>query len=357
MNKIKRVFAISLLSILVLNKPVLADPALTNIQDLQVKIQNMETDVEKMDNQIETVLSQIDENQKQIATTEKEITDTEKSLKSTQDDLKIKEDLFNQRVRSSYITGTDGYFKMLIDSSNLDDFLSRIDFIQRVLVFDNDIIDDLKDKQNEISSKKQSLQDKRSKLLALKTDNESKLSKLNTDKDNEKKLIDSMKEQELLYQQQILQNSLGSDGQINTSLKQLEELRKSFVSVDLTKGSMPFSKDAVIAYASTFLGTPYVWGGTTPSPGFDCSGFLQYVYAKFGVTIGRTTYDQIKDGTEVPMDKLQPGDLIFFGTLADPHHVGMYIGNGNYIHAPHTGDVIKVSSLGRSDYLTARRIK
>ncbi|MBC2581881.1 NlpC/P60 family protein [Clostridium sp. DJ247] len=357
MNKINKIFSISLLSILVLNKPVLADPTPTNIQDLQVKIQNMESDIEKMDNQIQIVLNQIDENQKQIAAAEKEITDTEKSLKNTQDDLKSKEDLFNQRVRSSYITGTDGYFKVLIDSSNLDDFLSRIDFIRRVLVFDNDIIDSLENKENEISSKKKSLQDKRNKLLSLKTDNESKLSKLNADKDSEKKLIDSLIEQELLYQQQILQNSLGSDGQINTSLKQLEELRKSFASADLTKGAIPFSKDAVIAYASTFLGTTYVWGGTTPSPGFDCSGFLQYVYAKFGVTIGRTTYDQIKDGTEVPMDKLQPGDLIFFGTWADPHHVGMYIGNGNYIHAPHTGDVIKISALGRSDYLTARRVK
>ncbi|MBC8060922.1 MAG: C40 family peptidase [Clostridiaceae bacterium] len=115
--------------------------------------------------------------------------------------------------------------------------------------------------------------------------------------------------------------------------------------------------DKLVSYAYNFIGTQYVWGGTSPTPGFDSPGFMQYVYANFGIQITRTTYTQINQGKTVSKDEMQLGDLIFFGTYADPHHVGMYVGNNCYIHAPKTGDVIKVSSLsGRSDFLCARRI-
>lgn len=107
---------------------------------------------------------------------------------------------------------------------------------------------------------------------------------------------------------------------------------------------------SVIAEAKKYLGTPYVWGGTTPK-GFDCSGFLQYVWAQKGVKIPRTTYQQVKAGVEVPISKLQPGDAIFFGSHDAPHHVGMYIGHGQYIQSPHTGDVVKISNL--NDNLTS----
>lgn len=104
----------------------------------------------------------------------------------------------------------------------------------------------------------------------------------------------------------------------------------------------------VVGLVKQYLGTPYVWGGTTPK-GFDCSGLLQYVWAKKGVTIPRTTYSQVKAGTQVPVNKIAPGDAVFFGSHDSPHHVGMYIGHGQFIHAPHTGDVVKISNL--SDYM------
>lgn len=122
-----------------------------------------------------------------------------------------------------------------------------------------------------------------------------------------------------------------------------------------TGGQVSGKGQNLVNTAKKYLGTKYVWGGTSPS-GFDCSGLLQYAAAQNGISVPRTTYEQIKTGRAVDKSELQPGDFIFFGTSDDPHHVGMYVGNGQYIHAPKTGDVVKISNLsGRNDYLTARR--
>ena len=109
----------------------------------------------------------------------------------------------------------------------------------------------------------------------------------------------------------------------------------------------------IVSIAYKYLGVPCVWGGTSPS-GFDCSGFVQYVYREAGISLSRTTYSQITEGYAV--SSLEPGDLVFFGSYSDPYHVGIYIGNGQYVHAPRTGDVVKVASLSyRNDYCGARR--
>lgn len=102
----------------------------------------------------------------------------------------------------------------------------------------------------------------------------------------------------------------------------------------------------LLAVATSYLGRDYVWGGNSPETGFDCSGLVQYSYNEaLGIALPRTTYVQCKTGVEVGLDELHPGDLLFFDRDGDVHHVGMYLGNGFFIHAPQTGDVIKVTAL------------
>lgn len=108
---------------------------------------------------------------------------------------------------------------------------------------------------------------------------------------------------------------------------------------------------AIVEYGKNFLGTPYVYGGTTPS-GFDCSGFVKYVYAHFGISLPRTSYSQLNSGVAVTRDELQPGDLVFFRNAG---HVGIYAGNGNYMHAPQTGRSVCIEPMTR-DLYAARRI-
>jgi cell wall-associated NlpC family hydrolase len=116
---------------------------------------------------------------------------------------------------------------------------------------------------------------------------------------------------------------------------------------------------SIVSGAVAYLGTPYAWGGESPS-GFDCSGLAQFLYAKAGVSIPRTTYAQFQTGTVVAPNQLQAGDLVFFKGSDSrnglPGHVGIYVGNGQFIEAPHTGSVVKVSTLaGYPGYMGARR--
>lgn len=120
--------------------------------------------------------------------------------------------------------------------------------------------------------------------------------------------------------------------------------------------------DELLASAMGFLGVAYRFGGTSPT-GFDCSGFMQYIFRKaFAVNLPRTSAEQATVGTPVSRSQLQPGDMVFFRTAGSRiSHVGMYVGNDRFIHAPRTGKRIEITSLSNrywsSKYATARRVK
>ena len=119
----------------------------------------------------------------------------------------------------------------------------------------------------------------------------------------------------------------------------------------------PSKYPEAVDIAIQYLGIPYRWAGASPQTGFDCSGFTMYVYSKLGVSLPHHAATQYTYGTAVPKANLQPGDLVFFNGLG---HNGLYIGGGKFIHSPHTGDVVKISTLSDSwyaaTYVGARRL-
>jgi cell wall-associated NlpC family hydrolase len=114
----------------------------------------------------------------------------------------------------------------------------------------------------------------------------------------------------------------------------------------------------IARFARTFVGVPYSWGGSTPRSGFDCSGLVTYVYRHFGVALPHYTVAQFGRGRRVSRWALRPGDLVFFAELS---HVGIYLGHGKFVHAPHSGTRVRIANLGdgwyRSTFDGARRIR
>jgi cell wall-associated NlpC family hydrolase len=135
----------------------------------------------------------------------------------------------------------------------------------------------------------------------------------------------------------------------------LRPVNSAFTDVHASHGGMLGPQ--AVAIAKRYLGIPYVWGGSTPTGGFDCSGLVMYVYRQLGITLDHYAAWQFLEGRRVSPADLQPGDLVFFEPKSDgPGHVGIYVGDGKMINAPHTGDVVRIASIqGRSGYVGAVR--
>ncbi|WP_291632558.1 C40 family peptidase [Clostridium sp.] len=374
---------------------------------MQKNYEKLEISIEMLDSDIEGIFAGIDKAKYEIIDTEKKIEKTVKDIVVAKNNIKGEESLFNERMRAMYMNGADSYLEILLDSNGIEDFISRVENVKSVVEYDNKIISELNEKKKNIDSRKKALNDNRIKVLALQTDNEDKLDKLSIKKKEQDKLIIQAEKDQELYKNEIAETqvSLGnatdqiknadqiknvskqvkvasnqapkydvavttkrateiipSRGQVSNEVKNetrvvtnVEPNVEPIKEVSEPKQTSLVSSNEVIAFAETFMGTPYEWGATGPNT-FDCSGFVQYVYAHFGVSTGRVTYDQITHGEFVPRENLQPGDLVFFG-IGTPHHVGIYVGNGSYIHAPRTGDVVKISQLTRDDYLSSRRVR
>jgi cell wall-associated NlpC family hydrolase len=142
--------------------------------------------------------------------------------------------------------------------------------------------------------------------------------------------------------------------QLRSATAQLGKLRDEASSASAMASSFAFpigggfapggQSNGVVSIAAQYLGVPYKWAGATPASGFDCSGLVQYVFAQLGVSLPHNTVAQWNspDAVSVPQNQLQPGDLVFFDGL---DHVGIYIGNGDIIDAPHTGSFVRIDSL------------
>ncbi|MGH4120422.1 NlpC/P60 family protein [Clostridium sp.] len=365
----------------------------------QKNYDELEISIEMLDSDIGEIYTEIDKAKYEINDTKKKIEQNTKDITSSENNIKDEEELFNQRMRVMYINGTESYLEILLSSDGIDDLISRVENVKKIVEYDNKMISDLNEKKKIIENKRNVLNDNKTRVLTLKAVNEDKLDKLNTKKSQQHQLIVEARKQGELRKSEITQTQalLGStmneieEKSIKAAKYDLAIVAKKAQQTSISRGDFvqneakveakaetnvepkaeppvvvknevnepektsPASSSGVIDYAKNFLGTKYVYGATGPNS-FDCSGFVQYVYRHFGVTTGRTTGDQIAHGQYVSRSNLQPGDLVFFGSRT-PHHVGIYIGNNSYIHAPHTGDVVKISNLTRSDYLSARRVR
>jgi cell wall-associated NlpC family hydrolase len=319
-----------------------------SLMKVQTDREGIETKIEEFDNEIQKNMAKEEENKIKIVETEKATEIAAKEIKKVEKEAEKEQVLFNSRMRTMYMNGFDGYTSIILESESFGDFVSRVENIKTIIDFDKKIVDGFENTKKELNEKQNNLNITKKKLLVMQSENKQKLEKIISSKESQNKLLSELNGNGNL--------PAGQTSNTKESMANINQIRESASRATPSRGSAVVSDNAVIAYASNFLGTPYLWGGSTPS-GFDCSGFTQYVYAHFGISIGRTTFAQINDGVQVSKGNLQTGDLVFFGTSQDPHHVGIYVGNNTYMHAPRTGDVLKVSPMTRSDFVTGRRVK
>lgn len=266
-------------------------------------------------------------------------------LTARQDQLEVN---LNTRVNGMYRQGPLGAIEILLGASSFEEFATTWDVLQDLNDADASRVSELKDTRAEIQVVQEQLAVQQAEAKA----------HSDAMKSNKKAIEAQLAERERLLS--------GIEAEIAEIQRQQEEearRRAAAAAAAARAKSRPATdygnptnqpRSEVVNIALSKLGSPYRWGAAGPNA-FDCSGFTMWVYARVGVSLPHSSRAQINYGQRVSRDNLKPGDLVFFGR-SQIHHVGIYIGDGRYVHSPSTGDVVKISNLdSRGDYVGACR--
>lgn len=298
-------------------------------------------EMDYLSTRMETAYEDLAQEQKRLKKLKKEVAQTKKEIRNTDAMLKQTRQRVSQWAKATYTSGGVRYMSVLLSATTFSDFVSRLDFMTEITAEEQKLVEEIKDLQKNLSDSNKLLLDKYAEQKQLTASVSS----------NAELIQSSLIEQANYFAalpSKIRKKVLAYDGVAN-SISAAAGLTGS----TSTEGSHP----EVVKMALKYLGVKYVWGGEDPS-GFDCSGLTMYCYKKAtGKNLTHFARTQYSEGTKIAKSALMPGDLVFFGeTVAGIHHVGIYMGNDKFIHAPHTGDVVKISTLSsRADYIGACR--
>ena len=339
-------------------------------QQVLDKVQSLQSSLEQASNAYATAGQQLLQIDGELVTNGKNLVVAKKSLAHSQS-------VIETRLRQLYVQGQgDSTLEVLLGSTSLEDVITRLDAIQRVSHQDSTILHDVKVYKKQVLDTRARLQDARTKQAqvvqqraAQKQSIEGQISEQNQLLSSIKDQIQQLRAEEARRQAQLAAEARARAAAAREAAIQAQQAALAQANSDVASSSSPAVSDPtnvdappprygnVVSIALQYLGVPYVWGGASPSTGFDCSGLVMFVFAQVGISLPHNAAAQYSYGSPVSRDQLAPGDLVFFDGLG---HVGIYIGNGQFVHAPHTGDVVKISSLSEawysSAYVGARRL-
>jgi cell wall-associated NlpC family hydrolase/uncharacterized protein YoxC len=327
--------------------PAAADP----VQDKKNQLEDIKNQVEKLDSQLESITEQYNMTNVRVQQTRDDIARKEAQISSLTAALEQRKGILGERLRELYKNGNTDVLEVLTESKTVDDLYVNVDRVQRIGGEDVSIIASVIGAREQVDQARSELEDRKAELDATVNELAGQKSQIEADLQKRKDLVAGVENEinNLIAQEQAQQaaalaarNRTAAPGGYAAPSRNIPP----------PPPPPPYAPTVVqIAYQQ--IGKPYVYAGAGPNV-FDCSGLVMYCYAQVGISLPHSSYMQCNCGVRVSYDQLQPGDLVFFHGYG---HVGMYVGNGQYIHAPHTGDVVRVASLGaRSDFCGACRI-
>lgn len=346
------------------------------ICDLDAELVNTMTVIGGLEDDIAASEEAIEAKEQDIAAKEADIRTTQGLYEEAREKEEAQYDAMVARIQYLYENGETDYLAVLFSASSFSEILTLQSYIEAVYTYDQNMLaeyeaareavkqlwDRLEEEKASLEEEKASLEEEKASLEADRAEMESQIAYLNG-------LLDKKKKESANYDAQIARMRQEANAlkvkirQEQAELKKIEEAERRRTAAngsytvsasisDIINGASGSDLGKQIArYGCQYIGNPYVLGGTSLTNGADCSGFTYRIYANFGYTIPRTSYQQRSAGTEVSYENAQPGDLICY-----EGHVAMYIGGGYIVHASNVKTGIKVSRATYKKILSVRRI-
>ena len=289
---------------------------------------------------------------------------TRRDLARARSMQRVAQDRLAERLVQLYTSDEPGALEVILGAESLDDMLDALETRERVADQDAAIAEQVSSYRTRVAKRAQQLRRARAEQASVVKQRAVERASIEAKLAERQRLLGSVRAEiaRLRAQERARQAELERRARASLAAQQPTVASEPAAAPSSEDASPPAAAppaDAsrgaqVVAIAMRYLGVPYRWGGASPSTGFDCSGLTMYVYAQIGISLPHYAAAQYQMGVPVSRDQLQLGDLVFYRGLG---HMGMYIGGGNYIHAPQTGDVVKISGVyDRSDWVGARRI-
>jgi peptidoglycan DL-endopeptidase CwlO len=280
---------------------------------------------------------------------EGDLQENRRQLTLARSNLKLAQASLANRLVAAYTSTEDNStLSVLLGSTSLDDLLNRVEAVNST------------SRQDAVKQHRAELQDAHAAQQRVVAEKAAQKQRIESQLASRRQLLSSIKGQiaQMRAAEAAQQRRLAAAARARIASADPPPAAPVGVAASTPEGTTvapPNVHGGVVGIAMRYLGVPYRWGGASPS-GFDCSGLVMYVFAQIGVSLPHSSYAMFGMGTPVSISQLQPGDLVFFSGAS---HMGIYIGGGQFIHAPHTGDVVKISSLSgyyASAFAGGRRI-
>ncbi len=306
--------------------PVYATPSVDDLKDDKKAVQD---EVKALKEDLAEILQNINQLEEDLIKKGEEITEVSKELDKAVATEKKQYEAMKLRIKYLYEQGDETFVEVFIASQDFTDMLNKVEYAQNIHDYDREQLEDYVETKNRILNLKETLEADQKKMEKMQTKyekSEREINKLIESKKDKIKDINKQIEEEMerIAEEQRLQ-----------AMKEHGDLTDGY---EYTGTGDTKVAQTIVNAAYSQLGVPYVWGGSSPGVGLDCSGLTQYCHRMADISISRTSGSQGGGGKAV--SNPQPGDIVCY-----PGHVGIYIGGGKMIHAPHTGDVVRVADV------------
>ena len=352
---LKRPLAASALVVAVLSVAVAAAAAAPPAT--QSEVQRVQAQLQQLDAAAQVANSRYEMANARLQLLHQQLSENKQALGVARGNLAAAQKALAQRLVAIYTTqDNQSSLAVILGAKSLDDLVSRLETLNTVTTQNSSLIDQVTSYEHSIVRHRQLLHNTGRSVGRLLRERVAAKQAIDAKLAAEQRLYNSVRSQ--IAQQEAAQRQAQLEAEAQARAAAFDQTGATQLGGGITTGNLPPERyGAAVGIAERYLGTPYVWGGASPS-GFDCSGLVMYVYEQLGVSLPHYTVSQYNypNAVHPPRSELQPGDLVFFAGLG---HVGIYIGNNEFIHAPHTGANVEIDSLTgwySSEYYGATRI-